>query len=114
MERRGSDGLLSESPGGRAKRSRPPGFYNEARRDAELDEQLLRSEASPAGRGKRNRRAVSYEHAYLTGDWADDDFEEDEAAYQQRQAKRKGPTPGVSLYEVCTSARSCLASAYAT
>ena len=114
MERRGSDGILSESPGGRAKRSRPPGFYNEARRDAELDEQLLRSEAPPAGRGKRNRRAVSYEHAYLTGDWADDDFEEDEAAYQQRQAKRGGPTPGVSLYEVSSSERSCLADANAT
>lgn len=61
---------------------------------------MLQSEAER--RGKRKRRAVSYDHAYLTQDWDDDDFEEDLAAYQQRQAKRGQPTPGVSLYEVCS------------
>ncbi len=61
---------------------------------------MLQSEAER--RGKRKRRAVSYDHAYLTHDWDDDDFEEDEAAYQQRQAKRGQPTPGLSLYEVCS------------
>ena len=61
---------------------------------------MLQSEAER--RGKRKRKAVSYDHAYLTQDWEDDDFEEDEAAYQQRQAKRGQPTPGLSLYEVCS------------
>ena len=62
---------------------------------------MLQSEAER--RGKRKRRAVSYDHAYLTQDWKDYEFEEDETAYQQRQAKRGQPTPGLSLYEV----RSC-------
>ena len=72
--------------------------YNESLADAELEAQLRVSEA--AGRGKRNRKAVSYEHAYLTQDWDDGDLEEDEAAYQQRALRRGRPALKVSLYEV--------------
>ena len=105
MGTKGSEGPLIDSPVGRVKRTRPPGFYNEARRDAELEAQMLQSEAER--RGKRKRRAVSYDHAYLTQDWDDDDFEEEEAAYQQRQAKKGQPVPGLSLYEVCSCGPIC-------
>ena len=100
METREAEGPLVDHLAGRVKRSRPPGFYNEARRDAELEERVLQSEAER--RGKRKRRAVSYDHAYLTQDWDDNDFEEDEVAFQHRQAKRGQPIPGLSLYEVCS------------
>ena len=72
--------------------------YNESLADAELEAQLRVSEA--AGRGKRTRKAVSYEHAYLTQDWDDGALEEDEAAYQQRSLRRGRPALNVSLYEV--------------
>jgi hypothetical protein len=97
MEGRESDTSMGESPAGRSKRLRQPVSYDEAAKDAELDQQLR---ASEAGRGKRQRRAVSYDHAYLTQNWDDTDFEEDEAAYQERRAKKGRPTAGLSLYEV--------------
>ncbi len=87
-----------ESPRGSNRRSRIEVSYNESLADAELEAQLRVSEA--AGRGKRTRKAVSYEHAYLTQDWDDGDLEEDEAAYQQRTLRRARPALNVSLYEV--------------
>ena len=87
-----------ESPRGSNRRSRIEVSYNESLADAELEAQLRVSEA--AGRGKRTRKAVSYEHAYLTQDWDDGDLEEDEAAYQQRTLRRGRPALNVSLYEV--------------
>ena len=87
-----------ESPRGSNRRSRIEVSYNESLADAELEAQLRVSEA--AGRGKRNRKAVSYDHAYLTQDWDDGDLEEDEAIYQQRTLRRGRPALNVSLYEV--------------
>ena len=89
---------LEESPRGSIKRNRTEVSYNESLADADLEAQLRLSEA--AGRGKRTRKAVSYEHAYLIQDWDDDDLEEDEAAYQQTNLRRGRPALNVSLYEV--------------
>ena len=89
---------LEDSPRGSIRRSRTEISYNESLADAELEAQLRVSEA--AGRGKRTRKAVSYEHAYLTQDWDDDDLEEDEAAYQQRTLRRGRLALNASLFEV--------------